>query len=313
MSHPKTKPAPEASSGAFQKLYLHHTFPPARAGQSVGRLLREALGLSPSFIAHLKFLPEGICLDGQPAHTDTLVRAGQLLSLRIDDGPAQNPAAPMAAPLDILWEDEFLVIVNKAPGMVVHGPERPGLPPTLANAAAFHWGPEQPFHPVQRLDRGTSGLLVLAKCRLVHERLQKQLHSDSFSRRYLAVTSAVPTPPSGTIELPIVRLSPHGTRRTAAPHGQSARTDYEVLSQNGRQALVALSLHSGRTHQIRVHMQALGCPLVGDKLYGGPGGLDRPALHSRQLSLRHPISGESLSFTAPLPEDMTELIRHLSL
>lgn len=292
---------------------LHLLITTKQEGRTIARLLRENLGLSRAYIAHLKFRPEGICLDGQPMHTDTRVHAGQELSVRIDDGPAHNPAAPRKAPLDILWEDEYLAVLNKAPGLVVHGPERPDLPPTLANAAAFHWGPEQPFHPVQRLDRGTSGLMVLAKCRLVHERLQKQLHSEDFSRRYLAVTSAIPHPLRGTIELPIARLSPHSLRRTEAPHGQNARTDYEVLTQNGQQALVALELHSGRTHQIRVHMQALGCPLLGDKLYGGPAGLDRPALHSWQLSLRHPISGEGLSLTAPLPEDLSTLLADCSL
>lgn len=315
MQLPKTEPAPEKVSGAFQKLYLRRTITPAQAGQRVEQLLREDFGLFRAYIAHLKFRPEGICLDGQPVHTDVLARAGQELSVRIDDGPARNPATPMEAPLDILWEDEFLAVLNKAPGLVVHGPERPGLPPTLANAAAFHWGPEQPFHPVQRLDRGTSGLMVLAKCRLVHERLQKQLHSRDFSRRYLAVTGAVPQPPRGQIELPIVRASAASSRRMVSPEGQIARTDYEVLTNNGRQALVALELHSGRTHQIRVHMQAIGCPLLGDKLYGGPAhpGLRRPALHSWQLRLRHPISGEQLCLTAPLPVDISALLADCGL
>lgn len=284
-------------------------------GQTAARLLREALGLSRSFIAHLKFRPKGICLDGHEIHTDTVVHAGQELSVRIDDGPAQNPAAPREGPLNIVWEDEYLVILNKAPGLVVHGPERPDLPPTLANLAAFHWGPAQAFHPVQRLDRGTSGLMVLAKCRLVHERLQKQLHSDGFSRRYLAVTSAAPQPPRGTIDLPIARASAHSTRRMISPGGQSARTDYEVLSASDRATLLALKLHSGRTHQIRVHLQAIGCPLLGDRLYGGPEhpAIVRPALHSWQLSLCHPISGKELCFTAPLPQDMMALLEALDL
>lgn len=294
---------------------LRLTITSEQDGQTVNRLLLDPLGLSRRYIAHLKFRPEGIVLDGQPVRTDAVVHTGQVLSVRIDDDPALNPAAPREGPLDIVWEDEYLVILNKAPGLVVHGPERPDLPPTLANLAAFHWGPAQAFHPVQRLDRGTSGLMVLAKCRLVHERLQKQLHSDGFSRRYLAVTGAVPQPPRGTIDLPIARASAHSTRRIVSAEGQSARTDYEVLAFNDRAALLALELHSGRTHQIRVHLQAMGCPLRGDRLYGGPEhpALSRPALHSWQLSLCHPISGKELCFTAPLPPDMTEVLEELGL
>ncbi len=301
-------------SGAFSEIFWRVSVPAAWDGQPLDRFLREALGLSRSYIAHLKFRPEGILLGALPVHTDHLLRGGEALCLSIGDREG-NPARPLEAPFELLWEDEFLAVLNKAPGLAVHGPDREGLPATLQNAAAFHWGPDVPFHPVQRLDRGTSGLMLLAKCRLAHERLQAQLHSERFSRDYLALAAGRPEPPEGSIELPIAPAGTRDHRRIIAPEGQSARTDYRLLAESDRAALLSLRLHTGRTHQIRVHLAALGCPLLGDKLYGGPAvpGLAHPALHSHRLALRHPFTGEELHFTAPPPDDLQALMTQFGL
>ncbi|MBE6969180.1 MAG: RluA family pseudouridine synthase [Ruminococcaceae bacterium] len=206
----------------------------------------------------------------------------------------------MEAPLHIVYEDGDILLVNKSPDMTVHGVA--GGPCTLANALAFH-RPELPFHPVHRLDRGTSGLILLAKHAHAQEVLRRSLHTEDFCREYLALCEA--SPGSGRVER---RLGWEGKKRIVDERGQSARTDYETLQTGADCALVRLRLHTGRTHQIRAHMAALGCPLLGDALYGGAPRLSRPALHSWRMHFVQPVTGESLCFTAELPPDMAALI-----
>lgn len=173
-------------------------------------------------------------------------------------------------------------------------------------------GPSAAIHPVNRLDRGTTGLMVVAKSGYIHDQLRRRLHSGDFFRSYLAICVGAPEPPQGTIALPIGRAPGSAIRRQIDPAGQSARTDYRLLRVRSGLSLVALMPWTGRTHQIRVHMAAIGCPLAGDWLYGTEdcGLIPRPALHAVRLALTHPVTGEHLSFTAPLPGDMKLLLEH---
>ena len=163
---------------------------------------------------------------------------------------------------------------------------------------------------MNRLDKGTTGLMAVAKSGYIHDRLRRTLHTDGFSREYRAVCVGCPKPPAGTIDAPIGRDETSAVRRMVRSDGQRAVSHYEVLSQRNGLSFVKLQPETGRTHQLRVHMAHIGCPLAGDWLYGteDPDLISRPALHAYALALTHPVTGTHLYFTAPIPADMEKLI-----
>ena len=275
-------------------------------GRSVRSVLLREGQMAASYISALKFREAGILLNSQPVRTVDAVREGDVLAARIDDEGGGNPAEPMEAPLRFVWEDEYLAVLDKRPGMAVHGSLRGGEC-TVANALAYLWGSDQSFHPVNRLDRGTSGLMLIAKSAYVHDRLRRALHTDGLHREYLALTEGPLCPEASVITLPIG--PDEGTRRRIDPAGQSAETEYAQLSCREGVALVRCVLRTGRTHQIRVHLSAIGHPLLGDELYGGAPrpGLSRPALHSCLLRFTHPVTGEVVECSSPLPQDLAEI------
>ena len=279
-------------------------------GRDVRSLLRRELGLSAALIGRLKRTESGLTLNGTRVFTSAVVRTGDRLA--VDLGAAERPTVvePVPMELDISYEDEHLLVINKrAPLAVIPSSLAPGEP-TLANGLAHYLGPGFSFHPVNRLDRGTTGLMVAAKNSWVHDRLRRQLHGGTFSRGYLAVCVGAPEPAVGSVELPIGRAPGSAIRRRVDPAGQPARTDYCLAERRGALSLVELTPRTGRTHQIRVHMAALGCPLAGDWLYGTEDRalIGRPALHAGRLELEHPLTGRPLAFTAPLPADMKKLL-----
>ena len=172
-------------------------------------------------------------------------------------------------------------------------------------------GIEGDAHPVHRLDRGTSGLLAVAKHAHAQEVLKNQLHTAAFRREYLAVCRGAPSPAAGVVDAPLGPKPGSLVEQMVRPDGKPARTRYETLAVYGGRALLRLELDTGRTHQIRVHLAHLGHPLLGDFLYGAeePDLIPRPALHSWRLALRHPITGKELLFTAPVPADMAGLLK----
>lgn len=292
--------------------YLEHTITAAHDGKTIYVLLRYELGLSGTVLRRVKWLEDGILLDGERVTTRAVVRQGQTVSVRLSDPTAETDIPPVNLPLNIVYEDRDIVVVNKAPGMPSHpGPGH--WDDSLGNALIFHWqstDPEAVFHPVHRLDKGTSGLMVAAKHPFAQEKLKNQLHTDDFRRGYLAVCEGVPQPLSGTIDAPIARADSSILKRQTAPDGMSAVTHYETLRTVGGRSLVHLTLETGRTHQIRVHLSHIGCPLTGDFLYGteAPDLIPRPALHSESLSLLHPVTGKRLTFQIELPRDMAKLV-----
>ena len=288
------------------------TVPPEKDGQSVDTLLRRTLSLSGTLVKRAKREPEGILLDGEPVFVTARARTGQVLSVLVGDTTVESAVVPRPGPLDIVYEDEDLLIVNKAPGVAVH-PSPDHYDDTLGNFLAAYYlktGQTVQFRPVNRLDRGTSGLMCVAKHAHAQEILKGRLHTGGFRRRYLAVCDGCPQPPEGVVDAPIGRAEGSVLKREVRPDGAEARTHYRVLRQSDGRALVELELDTGRTHQIRVHMAHLGCPLTGDFLYGveNQGLIGRAALHSWQLQLVHPITGAELDFTAPLPADMAALL-----
>ena len=282
------------------------------AGTEVNTLLRRTLGLSGTVLRRVKWLADGITLDGARVNVRYRVTAGQVLSVRLSDPEGTEQPVPTPGPLDILYEDADMVVVNKAAGVLVH-PSHGHYADTVGNFLMWHYWENREasgFHPVHRLDKGTTGLLVAAKHPYGQEKLKHQLHTGAFRRVYLAVCDGVPQPPEGVIDAPIGRVPGSLMARRVDPEGQSARTHYRVIRAAGGRALVELELDTGRTHQIRVHLAHMGCPLTGDFLYGqeAPEAISRPALHSARLSLTHPVTGERLEFTCPLPGDMKTLL-----
>lgn len=292
--------------------YLTLTVAPELAGAEVNTLLRRALGLSGTVLRRIKWLEDGITLDGVRVNVRVRVREGQTLAVRLTDPRPASGVVPAPGPLDIVYEDGDLIVLNKAPGVLVH-PGHGHFDDTLGNFLMYHYkecGDESDFHPVHRLDKGTSGLLAVAKHPHAQEKLKRQLHTGDFRRVYLAVCDGAPPAPAGAIDAPIGPVEGSLLQRQVRPDGRPARTHYRVLRPCGPRALVQLELDTGRTHQIRVHMAHLGCPLTGDFLYGAEDRalIPRPALHSARLELAHPITGERLRFAAPLPADLAALI-----
>ena len=277
------------------------------AGRKVKSLLLHRLHIPGSMIARIRLRETGIGLNGIRCRTTDAVKPGDVLTAEVGDVPAESGIVPMAYPLCIRWEDEDLIVLEKPADMATHGKAQKG-DITVANALAACWGTDKAFHPVTRLDRGTSGLMVIAKSGYAHERLRSILHTDDFTREYLAVAAGTLPERCGSITLPMKKDETAKNKFCTAPDGMAARTDYEVLETRGGSSLLRLRLFTGRTHQIRVHLAALGAPLYGDRVYGeASADISRPALHSAYLHLLQPITGEVIDLTSPLPEDMEEL------
>ena len=293
--------------------YLNWTVPPELAGIKVDTLLKRHLNLSGTVVRRIKWLEDGILVDGVRVNTRFVPRAGQVLSVRLSDPERRSGIVPAPGPLDLVYEDEDLVVLNKAPGVPVHpGPGH--FDDTICNFLLYYYdsvGIEADAHPVHRLDRGTSGLLAVAKNAHAQEVLKNQLHTAAFRREYLAVCRGAPSPAAGVVDAPLGPKPGSLVEQMVRPDGKPARTRYETLAVYGGRALLRLELDTGRTHQIRVHLAHLGHPLLGDFLYGteDPDLIPRPALHSWRLALRHPITGKELLFTAPVPADMAGLLK----
>ena len=285
---------------------------PELAGIKVDTLLKRHLGLSGAVVRRIKWLEDGILADGRRVNTRYIPKAGEVLSVRLSDPERRSGIVPTPGPLDIVYEDEDLLVLNKAPGVPVHpGPGH--FNDTIGNFLLFYYdseGEDGDFHPVHRLDRGTSGLLVVARHPHAQEVLKRQLHTADFQRTYLAVCEGTPRPQQGVVDAPLGPKEGSLVEQMVRPDGKPAQTHYKTLRISGPYTLLRLTLETGRTHQIRVHMAHLGHPLVGDFLYGreAPDVISRPALHSAELSFRHPITGERLRFVQPLPADMTHLL-----
>ena len=255
-------------------------------------------------IARIKLRESGICLNGVRCRSSDPVHTGDVLTAEVGDLPAETGIMPMPVPLRIVYEDEDLLVMDKPADMATHGKALKG-DVTAANALAAYWGTQQAFHAVTRLDKGTSGLLVIAKSGYAHERLRGILHSDDFVREYLALVTGTLPDDRGSITLPMKKDEAAKNRFCASPDGLPARTDYTVLERRGGLNLVRVRLFTGRTHQIRVHFAAVGCPLLGDRVYGEASeAIARPALHSAFLHLAQPITGEVIDLASPVPEDM---------
>ena len=289
---------------------LSHTVSAAQNGGTVKELLRGLWHISGSLLSRLKFR-DAITVNGVPAPVNRVLRTGDVLRADVSDLPGEHPhILPVDYPLAILYEDEDLLLLDKPAGIAIHPAALTEETATIAGAVA-HYLHSDSFHAVNRLDRGTTGVMAVAKTGFVHARCMTLLHTDGFQRDYRAVCDGLPPRQAGDIDLPLGRADGSLLKRCPDPHGQAAHTHYEVLSAANGRALLRLTPTTGRTHQLRVHMAAIGCPLTGDWLYGTEDKtlIARPALHSYHLRLTHPVTGAVIDVTAPLPEDMQALLR----
>lgn len=279
------------------------------AGLRLDQFLRGQLPeLSRAFLQ--KLIDDGhVTVNNRASKPSYRVRAGDRVGVEIPP-PRALETLPEEIPLDVLYEDADLIVLNKAPGIVVH-PAAGNQEHTLVNALLHHCrgqlagigGVERPGI-VHRLDKGTSGCLVVAKTDAAHQSLVGQFKTRGVKKIYRAVCRGVFARAQGRIETIIGRSERDRKKMSAlARHGKPAVTDYRVLRQHADCALVELTLHTGRTHQIRVHMAHLGHPLVGDAVYG-KSKLERPLLHAYKLGFTHPRTGQGVEFCAPIPEDM---------
>ena len=289
---------------------LTHTVAAGEDGLTVRQLLRSLWHIDHSLLSRLKFR-SAITLNGAPVTVRAVARTGDLLCADVSDLPGENPhIQPVDFPLDVLYEDDDLLLLNKPAGIALHPAALTEESVTLAGAVAFYLHSDT-FHAVNRLDRGTTGIMAVAKTGFVHARCMAQLHTPDFQRDYRAVCEGVPQPPEGDIDLPLGRAEGSLLRRQPDPAGQAAHTHYQVLETGQGRALLRLTPTTGRTHQLRVHMAAIGHPLTGDWLYGTEDRalIARPALHSYHLRMLHPVTGAVIDVTAPLPEDIQRLLK----
>ena len=261
---------------------------------------------------------ESVLVNGKSVSKNYKLRSGDEVTVEIPE-PEPMDAVPEDIPLEIVYEDSDLLVVNKPKGMVVH-PAHGNYTGTLVNALLHHCGDSLSgingvIRPgiVHRIDKNTSGLLIVAKNDAAHLHLAEQIKAHSFTREYEAVAVGAFKEPSGTVDAPIGR---HKTDRkkmcVTQENSRNAVTHYEVLKQYGGYAHVRLRLETGRTHQIRVHLAYIGHPVLGDDVYGKPyKGLEGQCLHARKIGFIHPSTGEYMEFSSELPEYFQAVLRKL--
>lgn len=273
-------------------------------------------GYSAQIIKELKKMPESILIDGRWEYMRHPLSPGETLTVRIQEEHHSEKIPPVSIALNILYEDEDLMVLNKPAGLPIH-PSLNHYYDSLANGLAWYFeqqGKPFIFRCVNRLDRDTSGLTIVAKHILSAGILSAMAANRQIQREYLAIADGMVTPEQGVIIAPIGRADTSIIeRRVDFEKGEHAVTHYQVLEYKKGYSLLSIHLETGRTHQIRVHMKYIGHPLAGDFLYNSDAGehaspMKRQALHSCRLAFPHPITGEWLEFRAPLPKDMASLL-----
>lgn len=294
---------------------MRYTVTRAEDGKTVKEILLGSIGLSVAFLKHLKFMENGIMLNGEKVTVRRVVREGDILDLATENEKLGSRLTPTELPLDIIYEDEDTVIPSKSADMPTH-PSHNHHGDTLADALAYYYkdAPEPfVFRPINRLDRNTSGLTLIAKNRISAARLAAAMRDGKIKKQYVAILDGRLPDDNGSIETYLRRTGESIIVREVCDEnggGDYALTHYTVIARSDRFTLVLASPETGRTHQLRVHFASLGCAILGDDMYGEISPLiSRHALHAASLEFLHPTKNETLSCFAPPPEDMAEVIR----
>lgn len=282
------------------------------AGLRVEQFLRRKR-YSGQNLSEIKRMPKSILVNGVHYYMRQELSKGDHLQVRICETKNSEKIPPTKLPLDIIYEDEDLLVLNKPAGMPIH-PSLNNYTNSIANALAYYFqsqGKPFIFRCCNRLDRDTSGLTIVSKHLVSGSILSDMTKYREVHREYLAIARGSVTPSEGTIQAPLGRKEGTIIERTVDwEHGENAVTHYKVVKEANGHSLVSLRLETGRTHQIRIHMKYLGYPLIGDYLYNPDMEyMTRQALHSHHMEFTHPITGEHMSFTAPLPEDMARVMQ----
>lgn len=279
--------------------------------QSINQILKQKFKIS-ARLQHKLITSKQIFLNGNQADSRIAPKINNVITVNLDFNEESENIIPTPIPLNIIYEDEALLILDKPAGIAVH-PSISHYTDSLANGVKYYFdtiGLKRKIRPVNRLDLNTSGLIVFAKNEYVQECLIQQMQTNEFKKEYLAIVHGIFENVQGTINLPIARKENSIIERCISENGQEAITHYEVLKTSNDLSLVHCILQTGRTHQIRVHMSAIGHSLVGDTLYGSDfsDSITRQALHSYKISFIHPISHQIVSFTSELPDDIKSSI-----
>ena len=281
------------------------------AGLRVEQFLKRK-GYSSQNISSIKHMPESILVNGVHYYMRQELAEGDCLSVRISETKCSDKIPPVELPLDIVYEDEDIIVLNKPAGMPIH-PSLNNYYNTMANALAWYYQEQDKpfiFRCCNRLDRDTSGLVLVARHSYSATRIAQMTKNREIHREYRAIVRGIPAPSEGTIDAPLGRKAGSIIERTVDfEQGEPAITHYQVVESKNGHSLLALQLETGRTHQIRIHLKHLGYPLVGDYLYNPDMEfINRQALHAYHLRFSHPVTGEKMEFTAPLPEDMKAIL-----
>ena len=297
-------------TGESMKRIFNYTIPTEYNEQPLLSFLK-SMKFSSQIMTHLKRTENGILLNGAWGRVRDILHTSDALTIQLIEEDSSKNIVPINLPLDIMYEDEDILVINKAAEMPIH-PSQGNYDNTLANAVAYYYqqkGESFTYRCINRLDRDTTGLLIIAKHMYSASLLSEMVANREIHREYLAIATGE-VPESGTIIAPIARVNGSTIERHVdEEQGDYACTHYRRLDFNNGYSLVSLKLETGRTHQIRVHMKHIGHPLPGDFLYNPDYSvIDRQALHSHKLSFNHPITGEYMEFVAELPEDMKSII-----
>lgn len=288
--------------------YLEYKIEENYDGKKVLAFLKTEIKASARLIRNLKNVPDGITLNGEHIRTVDFMKKGDILRLHIPSDSDENSIAePLEFDLKILYEDNDLLIVDKPAGLALH-PSHNHQGDTLANAVSYHLqkqGKSAVFRAVGRLDKGTSGIVVCALNKYTAARLSGKIYKE-----YMAVSEGL-YEGEGIIDRPIYRPDPIITLRTVDERGERAVTEWKAIAHSNGRTLLRIHLVTGRTHQIRVHFSSLGTPLTGDTMYGTPcRQISHQALHCCYCRFTHPVTGEEIEITSPLPDDMENLVNY---
>lgn len=295
---------------------LRYTVTDAQHGMVLRDLLRRELGISAKLLSRVKHIPNGICLNGKSVFVNVTVCKSDIVEIATEHmGKDSGHIIPTPGELDIRYEDESVLVVNKPAGIPV-SPAIGKIDGSLGNIVVWHYaqkGENIIYRPINRLDNGTSGLMAIAKNSHAHTAFSNILHTGRFKRGYKAIVHGRFDCDRGSVDAPIAREPGSVLKRCVHENGKCAKTNYQVIETFKEHSLISLCLESGRTHQIRVHMSHINHPLVGDFLYGEEEKhlISRFALHSSDMEFIHPISGKNISLSCELPDDMNELINKI--
>lgn len=294
----------------MQRTLIYH-IPESDTDMMIQDFLRSK-GYSSGNISDLKKMPDSVYQNGHTAFMKEILQAHDILTIHIKEENSSEKIPPINLPLHIVYEDEDLMVIDKPADMPIH-PSQNNYYNSLANAVAYYFDQKNcpfVFRCINRLDHNTTGLTIIAKHMVSGNILSQAVKRREIHREYLAIVRGHITPETGTITAPLGRKEGSIIERVVDhEHGEHAVTHYQFLEEHNGHSLISLHLETGRTHQIRIHLKHLGYPLVGDSLYNPDlEYISRHALHSARLEFTHPITGEPMVFTSPLPADMQKVL-----